>query len=169
MNVKNKPLICIIAAVARNGVIGSRNTLPWHIPQDFLHFKRLTMGYPLIMGENTHSSIGGVLPGRTNIVLTHKKNFSKKGIKVAHSTDEALQIAGKENRDKVFIIGGGYVYRQFIAIADRLYLTELNKDYNGEITFPSIVDFQPVKELGGGKCGDIEYKFKMYERKNAKR
>ena len=74
----NKPLICIIVAVARNGVIGSKNQLLWHIPQDFRHFKRLTMGYPLIMGENTHNSIGKILPGRTNIVLTHKKNFQKK-------------------------------------------------------------------------------------------
>lgn len=165
----NKPLICIIVAVARNGVIGSKNQLLWHIPQDFRHFKRLTMGYPLIMGENTHNSIGKILPGRTNIVLTHKKDFQKKGVKVAHTVSEALELAKKENKEMIFVIGGGQVYRQFMTIADRLYVTKIDKDYSGEITFPSITDFKLSKELGAGRHEDIKFTFKLYERKNEKR
>lgn len=161
----NKPLICIIVAVARNGVIGSKNQLLWHIPQDFRHFKSLTMGYPLIMGENTHNSIGKILPGRTNIVLTHKKDFQKKGVKVANTVSEALKLAKKENKEMIFVIGGGQVYRQFITIADRLYVTKLDKDYCGEITFPSITDFKLSKELGRGSYEDIKFAFKLYERK----
>ncbi|MEM5793207.1 MAG: dihydrofolate reductase [Candidatus Aenigmatarchaeota archaeon] len=128
--------IIIIAAVARNGVIGKDGKLPWHIPEDLEHFKRLTEGYPCIMGINTYHSLPiKPLPGRENIVLT-SKDIKIPGATVKHSLEEALEYC--KDREKVFICGGGSVYRQAMELADTIELTLIDKDYEGDTYFPEI-------------------------------
>jgi dihydrofolate reductase len=127
-------MISIIAAVAQNGVIGAQNKLPWRLPEDLKRFKALTMGHTLVMGRKTFDSIGRALPGRKTIVVTRDRAWSHEGVAVAHSVDEALALAEGE----VFIAGGGDLYAQTLARADRLYLTQLDQPFDGDAHFPEI-------------------------------
>lgn len=126
--------ISLIAALARNRVIGRDNQLPWRLSADLQHFKRLTMGKPIVMGRKTYESIGKPLPGRTNIVVTRDSGFSAAGCCVVHSIDEALVAAG--GADEVMIMGGENLYLQLLPRADRLYLTEVQADVSGDAWFP---------------------------------
>ena len=126
--------ISLIVALARNRVIGRDNQLPWRLSADLQHFKRLTMGKPIIMGRTTYESIGRPLPGRTNIVVTRDSSFSAAGCRVVHSIDEALVAAG--GADEVMIMGGENLYSQLLPRADRLYLTEVQADVSGDAWFP---------------------------------
>ena len=128
--------ISLIAALARNRVIGRDNQLPWRLSADLQHFKTLTMGKPLIMGRKTFESIGKPLPGRTNIVLTRDREFLAQGCVVVHDIDQALQVAAEH--DEVMIIGGANLYRQFLPRADRLYLTEVKAEVKGDTWFPDL-------------------------------
>lgn len=130
--------ISIIAAVANNNVIGNKNQIPWHLPADMKHFKETTMGHCVIMGQNTFKSIGRALPGRTNIILTFDENFKSEGCIAVNSTDEALRVASAKAENEVFIIGGASVYKQYIGISDRLYITKIDKDFKGDTFFPEI-------------------------------
>jgi dihydrofolate reductase len=129
--------IVIVAAVGRNGVIGVDGGLPWRIPEDMARFKRLTMGHALVMGRATFDSIGRPLPGRTNIVLTHRPEWSHDGTQVAGSLEEALAIADSLGLD-AFIAGGADVYRQALAVADRMELTEVDASPDGDTWFPTV-------------------------------
>lgn len=131
-------IISIIAAVAKNGVIGNKNTLPWHLPSDMKHFKETTTGHCIIMGQKTHESIGRALPARTNIVLTFDTNFKSEGCITVTSIEEALRVASAKNESEVFIIGGALIYKQFIEIANRLYITRIHKKFDGDVFFPEI-------------------------------
>jgi dihydrofolate reductase len=131
-----KPLISLIAAVAKNGVIGVGNRLPWRLSADLQHFKSLTMGKPIIMGRNTWESLPGILPGRRHIVITHNRDYRAEGCELAYSVDEALKVAGEV--PEVMIVGGSELYRQTLARADRLYLTLVEVDVSGDATFPEI-------------------------------
>ena len=122
--------ISLIVAVSRNGVIGNKNKLPWHLPADLKRFKQLTMGHPILMGRKTFESIGKPLPGRTNIVITHQPGFQACGALVAHSLEEALRLCEKE--EQVFVIGGAEIFRQAIPLADRIYFTEIHQDFEGD-------------------------------------
>ena len=102
------PIVSLVAALARNRVIGAGNRLPWHLPEDLKRFKRLTMGAPVIMGRKTHVSIGRPLPGRCNIVVTRQVGASWPGCEIAHSLDDAIALAG--NAPEVFVIGGAELY-----------------------------------------------------------
>jgi dihydrofolate reductase len=126
-------VIQVIAAVARNRVIGNGNQLPWRLPADLKRFKALTMGHVLIMGRKTFDSIGRALPGRTTIVITRDPTWKREGVEVAHSLDEALAIAGAR---EVFIAGGAEIYAQSLARADRLQLTVIDADFEGDARFP---------------------------------
>jgi len=126
--------ISLIVALARNRVIGRDNQLPWRLSADLQHFKRLTMGKPIVMGRKTCESIGRPLPGRTNIVVTRDSSFSAAGCRVVHSIDEALVAAG--GADEVMIMGGENLYSQLLPRADRLYLTEVQADVSGDAWFP---------------------------------
>jgi dihydrofolate reductase len=131
--------ISIIAAVSRNGVIGRDGDLPWRLSSDLRRFKRLTMGGCLIMGRRTFESIGRVLPGRTSIVLSRRELPEMEGRIVVHSLDEALaRCTGEE----AFVIGGGDVYRQALPRADRLYLTAVHADIEGDVRFPQVDESQ---------------------------
>lgn len=135
----------IVAAVASNSVIGIDGRLPWHIPEDMARFKRLTMGGALVMGRETFESIGRPLPGRTSIVLTRQPDWSHEGVEVAHSLEEALEIASTRGLD-VFVSGGAGVYRSALALADRLELTEIDASPRGDTFFPE-VDWSQWREV----------------------
>lgn len=125
-------MIALVAAMDRNRVIGQDGKMPWHMPADLKHFRRLTKGHVVVMGRKTYESIGGPLRGRTNVILTRDKQYEAPGCVVAHSAAEILQ-----DERSVFIIGGGEVYRQFLPHADRLYVTRIEAEFEGDTFFPA--------------------------------
>ncbi|CAG5069704.1 IS1595 family transposase ISSsu9 [Dyadobacter sp. CECT 9623] len=127
--------IAIIVAVSDNGVIGKDNQLLWRLPDDLKRFKQLTLNHPMIMGRKTFESIGKPLPGRTSIVVTRNPDFDYEGIIVAHSLEAAIALAAETERDEVFIIGGGELYKQAQPLADRLYVTEVHTEIDGDTYF----------------------------------
>ena len=122
--------ISLIVAAARNGVIGAQGKLPWHLPADLKRFKQLTLGHPILMGRKTFESIGKLLPGRTNILLTRQEDFQAPGCRAAASLEEALKLCG--NDPEIFVIGGASVYSQALPFADRIYLTQIHHDFQGD-------------------------------------
>ncbi len=130
--------LALIAAVARNGVIGRDGDLPWHISADLKHFKATTMGKPMIMGRRTFESIGMALPGRTSIVITRNAGFAADGIEVAADLDQALAIAERLGADEAMVVGGGEIYAAALLRADRLYLTEVHAEAEGDVHFPPL-------------------------------
>ena len=130
-----RPRVEIVVAVADNGVIGRDGKLPWHLPADLRQFKVTTMGAPMIMGRKTFASLPGLLPEREHIVLTRDPHWQRDGVKVAHSPEEALAMAGSE---RVSVIGGAEIYRAFLPIADRIHLTEVHIAPDGDTVFPQI-------------------------------
>lgn len=160
--------VIIIAAAAKNRVIGKNNAIPWHIPEDMKRFKKLTWGHPVIMGRKTFESIkeklGGPLPGRKNIVITSQKSYqAPQGVEIFNFPLEALRAY--QNQD-VFIIGGGKIYQQLMDYADLIYLTKVEKEVEGDTFFPKISqeEWQLVKEEK--KDG---YSFCIYQRKKSKK
>lgn len=130
-------IISLIAAMTKNRVIGLNNAMPWHIAEELQYFKTTTMGKPLIMGRKTFDAIGRrLLPGRKTIVLTRSHDLEAKGFAVAHSVAEALQEAGAV--PEVMIIGGAGIYKEFLPLAQRLYISIINKEYIGDAFFPEI-------------------------------
>ncbi len=130
-------VISLIAAVARNGVIGKDNKLPWNLPDDLKYFREKTKGHPVIMGKKTFLSVGRPLPGRTNIILTHEKDFSALGCLLAASLTEAFELAETApGGEEVFVIGGAEIYRQTLPLAQKLYLTLVDADFDGDTFFP---------------------------------
>jgi dihydrofolate reductase len=134
------PEVVAIAAVARNGVIGADGAIPWHLPGDLPRFKRLTSGHVLIMGRKTYDSIGRPLPGRTTIVITRNPQWQADGVRVVHSWDDALKLAAEVDPEgPVFIAGGGDIYRTALPVTDRLEITEVDAEPDGDATFPEII------------------------------
>lgn len=127
--------IYLIAAVDRGGHIGWKGKIPWDLPSDRKHFRELTMGHVVVMGRKTFQSIGRPLEGRTNVVLTRNRNFSPEGCITLHSPEEVLE---RFKGEEVFVIGGGEVFRAFIPVAERIYLTRIDHDFKGDTTFPLI-------------------------------
>ena len=125
-------MLSLIVAASRNGVIGAGGKLPWRLPADLKRFKEITLGHPILMGRKTFESIGKPLPGRANIVITRQKGFQACGATVAHSLEEALQIC--EGRDEVFVIGGAEIYKEALPLANRIYLTRIEQDFEGDTT-----------------------------------
>ena len=129
----DRPRITLIVARAENGVIGRDGTLPWHIPADLKHFKALTMGSVMIMGRTTFDSLPGLLPGRRHIVLTRDAQWHAPGAETAHTVEEAIALAGNE---PISVIGGAHVFAQFLALADRIELTEVLDEAVGDTVMP---------------------------------
>ena len=129
-------MISIIVAVAKNGVIGDKNSLLWHIREDMVYFRTVTSGHPVVMGRKTYDSIGRPLPKRTNVVITRDTNLTIEGCTVVHSLEQAVSLFSAE--EEVFIIGGAQIYAQAMPIADRIYLTKVEKEYQGDTSFPEI-------------------------------
>jgi len=128
------PKIYLVAAVAANGVIGRDGRLPWHLPEDLKHFKRLTLGHPVIMGRRTWESLGRPLPSRDNIVVTRQAGYDAPGAAVASSLEAALALCAGESM--VFVIGGQQLFAESLPIAAGLVLTEIDRDYEGDTWFP---------------------------------
>ena len=127
--------IYLIAAVAKNGVIGADGKLPWHLPEDLKHFKSLTLGHPVIMGRRTWESFGKPLPGRENIVVSRKAGFEAPGASVAATLEAAVALCTGEAA--VFVIGGAEIYAAALPLADGIVLTEIQQDYEGDTRFPA--------------------------------
>ena len=138
---RDVPLV-LIAAVARNGIIGAKGGLPWRLSSDLKRFKALTWGKPLVVGRKTFELIGRALPGRETIVVTRDPAFAPSGVLVAHNLDGALDLAAERARgmgaDDIIIGGGGEIYAQTIARGSRLFITEIALDAEGEAHFPPI-------------------------------
>ena len=160
-------MISIIVARASNLVIADKNgNLPWHLPKDLKHFKDLTMGHTVVMGMHTLKSLPGgkPLPGRRNIILTHQ-NIDVPDAEVVHSIDDLYKIIDPDK--ETFIIGGESVYKQFIGIADKIYLTDIKERFDGYYCFPSFTeqDYIVTKvELVDDDSVDFKYYFKEYQK-----
>lgn len=128
------PRIYLVAAVARNGVIGAAGKLPWHLPEDLQHFKKLTLNHPVIMGRRTWESLGKPLPGRDNIVITRKPGYAAPGASVAASLEAAIALCTGE--PVAFVIGGAEIYAAALPLADGLVLTEIQRAFEGDTHFP---------------------------------
>ena len=171
LRVAQHPRLALIAAVAANGVIGSNNDLPWRLPEDMRHFRALTMGHSVIMGRKTWESLRAPLAGRQNIVVTRDERYVAPGAEIAGSLDDALAVVRLP--PPAFCIGGGQLYRAALERADTLFLTELDRDFAGEVTFPSF-DHNEWREVSreshGGEGPDaIGYRFVTYERRSLAR
>ena len=156
----------IIVAVAENGVIGGANTLLWHISEDLRRFKQLTTGHPVIMGRKTFESLGSKpLPKRTNIVIT-RADREFEGALTAHSLEEAIRMAGEDQ--EIFIMGGAQIYREALSVVDRMYITHVECDYEGDTSFPE-VDYSQWKLVDvvrheRGEEYEYPFEFRTYDR-----
>ncbi|MGY0616561.1 type 3 dihydrofolate reductase [Vibrio sp. FJH11] len=127
-------LISMIAAMADNRIIGKDNQMPWHLPADFVWFKRCTMGKPVVMGRKTYESIGRPLPGRLNIVISRDDALNIEGVETVTSIEQALEVAG--DVEEVMIIGGGSIYETCLPMANKLYVTHIEAAIDGDTQFP---------------------------------
>ncbi|MBN8722212.1 MAG: dihydrofolate reductase [Acidobacteria bacterium] len=156
--------LSIIAAMSANRVIGINNTIPWKLPEDLKYFKKLTLGKSIIMGRKTFESIGRALPSRENIVLTQQQTYQVQGVKVAHSLKEAIELA--ENPE-IFIIGGAEIYKQSLPLVETVYLTLIEKNFDGDAYFPKLdlKVWQLVKEESHySENQKFTYKFQIYKK-----
>lgn len=158
--------LSLIVAMDRNRLIGSHNRLPWHLPADLQHFKQVTLGKPVIMGRKTFESIGRPLPGRENIIVTRNQDFKAEGCRVAYSIDEALEQASQH--EEAMVIGGAEFYRQLLPQADRLYLTLIEDEFEGDAWFPEW-DASQWRELSNephepDEKNPYHYRFRVLER-----
>jgi len=159
-------IISMIAAMAKNNVIGIKNGLPWDLPADMKHFREITSGKTVIMGARTFESIGKALPKRRNIVVTLDKNQIAEGAEIVFSLDEAIEAC--KNEEEIMIIGGASIYRQFLPKAQRVYLTVIDGEFEGDAFFPEI-DMSEWKVISEEKHEADEknshpYTFKVFER-----
>lgn len=154
-----KPIVSIIAAIgAKNRVLGKDNDLLWKIPEDMKFFKNTTSGHPIIMGRKTFESFGArPLPNRENIIITRDMTWSAPDIHIAHDFEDALEIAKSFNPDEIFNIGGGQIYELGLPFTDRLYLTLVETDLEGDVYFPDYSEF--TKEISRKDSSDENYKY----------
>lgn len=160
----------MIAAISKNNQIGADNKLPWHIPEDLRYFKEITLGHTLIMGRKTFESIGKPLPNRTNVILTRDRNFKAEGVFVVYSLEEALDFCKKQEAQgkKVFVAGGGEIYSLFLPFVDKLYLTLVDKEIEGDTNFPNYEkDFKLIKTTYPKEAAPdgATYRFTIWHRK----
>jgi len=134
--------IILVAAIGENGEMGHNNELLWHLPGDLPRFKEITMGSPIIMGRKTFDSIGHVLPGRLNIVMTANTEWSADGVVVASSLDHALDLSEQEKTGKSFVIGGGQIYKLFLPFATKMEITEVFDAPQADTFFPNFSDLE---------------------------
>ena len=159
-------IVSLIAAMDKNRLIGIENGLPWHLPADFIHFKQITMGKPIVMGRKTFESIGKPLPGRKNIVIS-RTGFDVPGVITVDSIDKALAEVADE--EEVMVIGGASFYEQMIGRADRMYLTHVDAECKGDAWFPAfdMRDWDVLSRENYSADGKNNYSFETvtYQRK----
>lgn len=153
----NKPTISMIAAISENLALGKDNKLLWHIPEDLKHFKEITSGHPVIMGEKTYLSIGKPLPDRLNIVLSKNKKLKIKNCVVTDSIEDAIYIASDDDKKEIFFIGGGSIYQQILDMADKLYLTIVEGSFEADTFFPEFK--KKFKLISKKDSSDKNYKY----------
>ena len=158
------PRLYLIAAVAANGIIGAGGKLPWHIPGELKHFKKLTLGHPVIMGRLTWASLGKPLPGRENIVVSRQPAFEAPGASVASSVEAAVALCAGE--PVAFVIGGAEIYAAALPLADGLVLTEIDKDYEGDTRFPDWdrKAWRETQKEAPSAADGVRFNFVLYER-----
>ncbi len=159
--------ISLIVAIAKNHVIGKNNQLIWHLPADLKYFKTMTLGHTVVMGRKTYDSMGKPLPGRQNVVITRQQNFQAEGVIIEPSLESALSNL---KEDEVFIIGGGEIFKQAIALVDKMYVTEINETFDGDVYFPAINhdewELTDARPFAKDEKNKYDYSFNLYERKN---
>lgn len=159
-------MISLLVAMDQNRTIGKDNDLPWYLPADLKYFKKVTMGHPIVMGRKTYESIGKPLPGRENIIITRDHAYVVAGAKVVHTIQDAIDLAGNE---EVFVIGGAEIFKQILADSDRLYITEIEHEFDGDTYFPEINknEWMVVSKEKGIKDekNPYDYNFVVYEKK----
>lgn len=154
--------LAIIAAVARNGVIGQDNKLPWRLPEDLKRFRALTTGHHIIMGRKTYESLGRLLPGRTTVIVTRNPDYHVAGALVAHSLEQAMGLCAED--ETAFLIGGEELYRSGLPIADLMFITEIDADFAGDTFFPpyDVERWQEVARENGVSADGLGYAFVDY-------
>lgn len=162
-------MINIIAAISRNRVIGNNAQLPWKLPEDMRHFVKITSGCPVVMGRKTYESIGKPLKNRTNIILTRDANYKKEGCLIYQDIQKIINDFGKDN---LMIIGGEEIYRLFLPLTERIYLTLIDKDFEGDTFFPKFEDESWIKESEEkgikNEENPYDYYFQTFVKKNDK-
>lgn len=169
------PRIALVVAVAENGVIGKDGELPWRIPSDLKFFRQVTMGKPVVMGRKTFDSIGKPLDGRDNIVITRNEGFRAQGVIVACSVDEALGIAREKalasGAEEISVIGGAEIFAAVLSVADRIYLTEVHAEPDGDVLFPDLEEgaWREVsrERHSAGPKDEFDYSIVILERAKA--
>ena len=131
-------IISLVVAASTNNVIGKNNQLPWHLPNDMKFFRNTTWAMPVLMGRKTFESLGKPLHGRLNIVITRQKNWKPEGTVIVHSLGEAVKAASAADYKEAFIIGGGEIFKEAMPVADKIYLTLVDADLEGDVFFPEI-------------------------------
>ena len=159
-------IVSIIVAMDINRVIGKDNQLPWRLPRELQYVKKTTMGHPIILGRKNYESIGRPLPGRRNIILTRDENFSAEGCEIAHSVEEVYKLC--ENEEEIFIFGGEQIYKLFLEDTDKLYVTVIHHEFEGDTFFPEI-DWTKWKEIFveqgiTDEKNPYEYYYHVYDR-----
>lgn len=165
-------MLSIVVACSENGVIGSDNSLPWHLPEDLRHFKALTMGKPLVMGRKTFDSIGRPLPGRTTLVVTRQRDWQREGVITCNSLESALATAQSlltAEQQEVMVVGGEDIYRQCLPQVARIYLTKVAATVAGDAFFPAIraQDWRTEsEEKGYSTTANLHYSFMILGRRS---
>lgn len=160
-------MISLMVAHDPKRVIGKNNELPWHIPEDLAYFKKHTIGKGMVMGRNTFESIGRALPKRRNIIVTRNENYTADGADVVHSLDDAIRLA-KEVHDEVMVIGGEQIFRSVLPKADRLYITLIKKNHEGDTFFPDYGDeWELQSESEEQVSNGIPFSYLVFERKRS--
>ncbi|OHB16851.1 MAG: hypothetical protein A2544_00310 [Candidatus Zambryskibacteria bacterium RIFOXYD2_FULL_43_10] len=159
------PRISIIVAHSRNMAIGKANALLWRLPEDLKRFKKLTTGHPIIMGRKTYQSINRSLPDRTNIIVTRDKNLEIPRCIIVHSVIEAIEKAKEFDREEIFIIGGAEIYKETLPLVDRLYVTKVDLDVEGDAFFPEYSNIFTKKILEeSGEFEGLKYSYLILEK-----
>jgi dihydrofolate reductase len=164
--------LALIWAMARNRVIGRNDALPWYLPEDLKYFKQVTMGKPIIMGRKTWESIGRPLPGRTNIVITRDPEFDAEGVKVVNSLEAAITLAEHitviDGGDEAVVMGGAQIYEMALPMADRLYMTQVHADVDGDTCFPEfeLASWHELarEDFSASEANPYDYSFVVLER-----
>jgi dihydrofolate reductase len=156
--------LSLIVAIAKNRVIGVNNTLPWHLPEDLKRFRALTTGHHIIMGRKTFDSLGRLLPDRTTVIVTRNQDYKVEGAIVVHSLEAAIAACGDDK--EVFLIGGAELYKDGLKLANKLYITEIDAEYEGDAFFPEFDATQwktEVRESHQAKNG-LGFSYLTYQR-----
>jgi dihydrofolate reductase len=166
MNATAKPRLSMIVAMAKNRVIGAKGKIPWHLPNELQLFKQVTMGHHIIMGRKTHESIGRLLPGRSTVIVTRQSEYVVPGARIAHTLEQAVALCAGDS--EIFIIGGGELYRAAMPMADRLYLTVVDAEPDGDTRMPAFNpadwQLQSTKQYSRDERHAHDYRFEVHDR-----